>query len=123
MRICICGGRDYFNKNKVYEVLDYTAHHTPFILISGGATGADTLGVMWAKEHNVCYEVYPAKWKLHGKSAGPRRNLQMIETGIDVLLAFTGGKGTEHMIKTCLSKGIKVIRIDDTKTMRVVDGG
>jgi len=113
MRICICGGRDYFNAEKVNEVLDYAYKRKPFVLISGGATGADTLGIQWARSREVPVEVYPAQWRLYGRRAGPMRNLQMIGTGIDVLLAFPGGRGTQHMMLACLKHGIKVIRISD----------
>lgn len=113
MRICICGGRDYFNAAKVNEVLDYAYRHKPFTLISGGATGADTLGIQWARLRGVPCEVYPAQWRLYGKRAGPIRNLKMISTGIDVLLAFPGGRGTEHMMLASMKHGIKVIRITD----------
>lgn len=113
MRICICGGRDYFNAERVYEVLDYAYRYKPFTLISGGATGADTLGIQWAKLRGVPCEVYPAQWRLHGRRAGPLRNYQMIATGIDVLLAFPGGRGTEHMMLACTKAGVKVIKVSN----------
>lgn len=115
MRLCICGGRDYTNHTKVYEVLDYAYERKPFTLISGGATGADMIGIQWAKARGAHCEVYPAKWKTHGKSAGPIRNLEMIASGIDVLVAFPGGRGTEHMIASCTKKGIKVLRVMDSE--------
>lgn len=113
MRLCICGGRDYTNRIRVYDTLDYAYRRKPFTLISGGATGADMLGIQWAKERGTHCEVYPAKWKTHGRAAGPIRNLEMIASGIDVLVAFPGGRGTEHMVSSCLKKGIKVLRIED----------
>lgn len=117
MRLCICGGRNYLNRVKVYEVLDYAYHRKPFTLISGGATGADMLGIQWAKARGAHCEVYPAKWKTHGRAAGPIRNLEMIKSGIDVLIAFPGGTGTEHMVSSCLKVSIKVLRIvDDTQS-------
>lgn len=115
MRVCICGGRNYFNAEKVNEVLDYAYQRKPFVLISGGATGADTLGIQWARSREVPVEVYPAQWRLYGRRAGPLRNLKMIGTGIDVLLAFPGGRGTQHMMLACMKHGIKVIAIKDDK--------
>lgn len=113
MRICICGGRNYFNADKVTEVLDYAYKHKPFVLISGGATGADTLGIQWARVRGVPCEVYPAQWRLYGKRAGPMRNLKMISTGIDLLFAFPGGRGTQHMMLACVKHGVKVIKVSD----------
>lgn len=122
LRVCVCGGRDYFNTQKVYESLDYVLKKAPFTLISGGATGADTLGIQWAKHNGIPYEVYPANWKDAGKKAGILRNYKMIESGIDLLLAFPGGRGTEHMIGACLKEDIKVIRITDKPVgIRVVN--
>jgi predicted Rossmann-fold nucleotide-binding protein len=85
----------------------------PFVLLTGGATGADTLAARWAKEHNVPCEVYPANWQLHGRAAGFVRNVEMIKTGIDMLIAFPGGTGTAHMMIACLKHGIKVVKIED----------
>jgi hypothetical protein len=113
IRVCICGGRDYYNKSRVFQVLDFTYERIPFVLISGGATGADTLGIRWAKYRKVPCEVYPADWTRYGKSAGPKRNIKMIESGIDVLLAFPGGRGTKHMIDSCRKRNIKVVEIED----------
>lgn len=92
--------------------MDYAYKKIPFTLISGGATGADTLGINWAKERGADYEVFPADWKKHGKAAGPIRNIQMIDSGIDVLIAFRGGRGTAHMMESCEKRGIKVLKVD-----------
>jgi hypothetical protein len=73
------------------------------------------LGIQWAKLRGVPCEVYPAQWRLYGKRAGPMRNLKMIGTGIDVLLAFPGGRGTQHMMLACMKHGVKVIAIKDDK--------
>lgn len=115
IRVCICGGRDYFDRNRVFEVLDYTYEHRPFILISGGATGADTLGIQWASQSGVPVEVFAADWQQHGRAAGPIRNRKMIESGIDVLIAFPGGPGTADMVKQCRQKQIEVVLIDSSE--------
>jgi UDP-N-acetylmuramoylalanine-D-glutamate ligase len=56
--------------------------------------------------------IYPAKWDLHGKSAGPIRNQQMLDTGVDLVIAFPGGKGTAHMVSIAKKAGVKVVEID-----------
>ena len=66
----------------------------------------------WAKDNNMKLKVYPADWELHGKSAGPIRNQQMlIEGKPDLVLAFPGGKGTAHMVSIAKKKGVKVIEV------------
>lgn len=113
MRLCVCGGRDYFNRNKIYEVLDYAFEHKEFVLITGGSTGADTLAAQWARDNGVIHELYPADWKTHGKAAGPIRNRKMAESGLDILIAFPGGKGTADMIRQCKKRKIKVVEVED----------
>jgi UDP-N-acetylmuramoylalanine-D-glutamate ligase len=58
-------------------------------------------------------EVYPADWKLHGKSAGHIRNQQMLdESKPDIVIAFPGGRGTANMIKRAKKAGVEVFQVD-----------
>lgn len=49
-------------------------HEVKRIVVSGACRGADLLGEMYAAENNYPIERIPADWKMHGKSAGPKRN-------------------------------------------------
>lgn len=82
-------------------------------IISGGAKGADSLAIEWAKARGVTYEVHPAQWDVHGKAAGPIRNQEMIDAGIDLLVAFPGGRGTAHMISRCKLANIEVYEVNE----------
>lgn len=115
-RVCVTGGRDFLDKNHVFEALDLFFQLVAFEvsildirIISGGATGADTLAIEWAKFNEVNYEVYPAKWKIFGKAAGPKRNREMAETAIDYLIAFPGNNGTRDMVSVCNKLKIPVL--------------
>ncbi len=69
-------------------------------LISGDCfKGVDKLGERYAKENNIDLKLFPADWKLYGKSAGYKRNVQMGEYGTE-LIAFWDlvSPGTQHMI-------------------------
>ena len=121
VRLCVCGGRDYFNRKKVGEVLDFVARNRDFILISGAATGADTLALDWAKTNNVRYEKFPADWTQYGRAAGYIRNREMLNHGIDILIAFRGGKGTKNMVDICKAAGVYVVEINDDLTYGVAD--
>jgi hypothetical protein len=57
----------------------------------------------------VPVEEYKADWDTYGKSAGPIRNQKMLDTGIDYVIAFPGGRGTEHMKKIARKAGVTVI--------------
>lgn len=68
-------------------------------LISGGATGADALGELVGEALGMDVEVYEAEWDRYGRSAGPRRNKEMRDSGIDYAVKCPGGRGTAHMTK------------------------
>ena len=84
-------------------------------VISGGAPGVDTLGEQWAAEHGVPVHRMPARWDLHGKSAGFKRNYEMAlyvakPWPAGGLIAVWDGvsRGTFHMIKTARLQGLEV---------------
>jgi hypothetical protein len=116
MRVLVCGGRDYQNKERVFQVLDliHKKLKEKMIIIHGGARGADTLAGEYARERQLEELVFPADWKTHGKSAGAIRNTQMLKEGTPKLVvAFPGGNGTKHMIDISKKHGILVIVVSD----------
>jgi hypothetical protein len=112
-RVLVCGGRDYADRRRVYEVLDAAHAANPIILlIAGGANGADALAVDWAGSASVKSQVFPADWEKHGRKAGPLRNQQMINEGKPhMVIAFPGGRGTADMVKRADTAGVPVVRI------------
>jgi hypothetical protein len=113
MKILVCGGRDFSDRIKVYEVLDQIHKDTPIdMVITGGARGADRLAEEWAAEYEVPLMVEPADWKTYGKAAGPIRNrLMLVKYGPDLVVAFPGGRGTANMISLSITAGVKVQKI------------
>ena len=80
-----------------------TIEGSKFEFISGMAEGADILGEKYAEEHDYPVRKFPAKWAVYGKSAGFRRNEEMVSYasyGKGVLFAFWDGesKGTKNTI-------------------------
>ncbi|QIG65720.1 DprA-like DNA processing protein [Ochrobactrum phage vB_OspM_OC] len=111
--VLICGGRDYADAAKVYDILDYIHKKVGIdVLISGAARGADMIGINWAEERGVRCLKFPANWKKYNKAAGFIRNKQMAECEPDICVAFSGGSGTNNMIKLCEQYGIKYKRYD-----------
>lgn len=100
-RVIIAGGRDYDDYEKLAEVMDFylSKIDDEITILCGMATGADSLGLRYAKErgHKVSY--HPANWEYYGKRAGPIRNEEMAKNA-DALVAFWDGKshGTKNMI-------------------------
>ena len=102
MKLAIVGGRDF----KCYEVLTTWANSIFYMLstdskivVSGGATGADSLAKKYTDEHIVEYKEFPADWDAYGKAAGFIRNQQIVDE-CDMVLAFWDGKskGTQDTI-------------------------
>lgn len=112
-RILVCGGRDWSNYTMVSGVLDgfrqeYHEKGQPIVIVQGGAVGADFLAKRYAIEYDIPYEEFVAEWNKYGRAAGPMRNSAMLESGIDVVVAFPGGRGTQDTVKKAEKLGIRV---------------
>lgn len=98
MRVLVCGGREFRDRNRVFAVLDAL---TPPVstVIHGAARGADALADEWARARGVPVERFPADWTRHERAAGPLRNARMLTEGRpDRIVAFPGGRGTADML-------------------------
>lgn len=113
MRVLVCGGRDYADRERVFAVLSHYHASNPFsALIHGAATGADSLAAEWARANSVPVDTYPADWKKYGLIAGPVRNALMISDGRpQFVIGFPGGRGTANMLSMALRVGLPVQRI------------
>jgi YspA, cpYpsA-related SLOG family len=114
-KILVCGGRGYFNKAFLNAELDSLHSSLKFtLLIEGGAKGADALAKEWAIKKGIAVQTFPADWDAYGKSAGYKRNLQMVKEGKPhCVAAFPGGKGTANMIKIAKDNNIEVFEYHD----------
>jgi len=71
--------------------------------VSGGAKGADFLGLKFATEHKIPkIIIHKPEWEKYGKSAGHIRNVFIVEDS-DLIIAFWDGKskGTKNTIELC----------------------
>lgn len=122
MRLLICGSRDWTNKQLIKKELIELLETTKIeVIIHGGCRGADLLAGEVAKELNIPVEEYLADWKKHGKSAGPKRNQQMLDEGKPTfVLAFHDdideSKGTKDMVLRAKKAGIKFKVVRDIVT-------
>jgi hypothetical protein len=109
VRLIVCGGRDYADRERVFAVLDELR---PCEIAQGEATGADSLAKAWAAERGVPCARFPALWNVEGKSAGPKRNRRMF-SGFepDGTVAFPGGRGTADMENVTIDGGAWLVRI------------
>ena len=82
MKILICGGRDFNDRDRAFKELD--AAHAELnitLVIEGGARG------------------------------GFRRNLEMLDEKPDGVIAFPGGNGTAHTVRNAKQRGIPVLEL------------
>lgn len=117
MKILVTGSRDWTNRPLLERTLaTYWAGWPDLTIIEGCARGADQMAEDWAVRHRVPVKHHPAKWDLYGKSAGPRRNEEMLREKPDLVVAFhenlDQSRGTAHMVRIALARGVDVSVID-----------
>jgi hypothetical protein len=118
MRVLVCGGRNYYDRGRVYQVLgSLRQQHGNLTIIQGGAQGADEIARDWWQSHwgqgrEGQLMNYPAQWDQFGPAAGPIRNQAMlVDAKPDLVVAFPGGRGTLDMVTRARAAGVKVMEI------------
>lgn len=109
-RLLVCGGRDYADRERVFDALDRVRmKHATMRIAQGGADGADALARAWAEERRVPCGTWAASWDEYGRAAGPLRNQQLLnEFKPEGVIAFPGGAGTEDMVRRARAAGVPV---------------
>jgi len=108
MRVIIAGGRDFSNYDYLVDAIEESGYKITTV-ISGHATGADTLGEIYADDNDIPLEVYPADWSKNGKAAGHIRNAQMADVADAAIIMWDGeSKGTWNMIKEMKKRGLPI---------------
>lgn len=112
VKLLICGGREYQDYPHLHQKIDQFRKYIKDnfgqdlgSIIHGGAKGADTLAGKYALDNQLKHQVFPAQWDLHGKSAGPKRNAEMLAQDPHYVIGFFGGTGTKHMVNIAKAKG------------------
>lgn len=109
-RVIVCGTRDGLLDDAESLLLRRLHELRPCIVIEGGARGTDRLARHLAERLGLPVETFPADWKTRGKAAGPIRNQEMLDAGVDIVLAFPGPKsrGTWDMVRRAEKRGVIV---------------
>lgn len=113
MRILVTGSRRWTDRWPIeanLRFLDRMRGGEDYTLVHGGAKGADEIAAEIARELRWAIEEHPADWDRLGKSAGPRRNAEMVAAGAEVCLAFVmpDSVGTLDCIRRARDAGIPV---------------
>lgn len=98
MIYAIIGSRGYENYAQFEATLDLK-HKDITKIVSGGARGVDSMAERYALEHNIELVVFPADWDRYGKSAGYRRNVDIVNAAEHVIAFWDfQSKGTKHSL-------------------------
>jgi len=108
MKVLVCGGRNF---NDFQLLINVLGEYAITEVIHGNARGADFMADEYATDMNIPIKRFPANWDDFGRSAGPIRNRQMLAERPDLVVAFPGGRGTEHMVDLAQRAGIPVRRV------------
>lgn len=92
--IIVSGGRNnYAQKDYLFNLLDAIQDQSdkPIHIIQGGAKGIDALAKEWTQSRGCIMTQVDAEWDKYGKSAGMRRNKDMINLKPDLVICMKGG--------------------------------
>ena len=115
MKLIIAGGRDFndfdlLEKETRLWLRELGVKSADDVeVVSGCASGADKLGEDFAQFHHCQIKRFHANWLVHGKSAGPIRNLRMAEYATHCICFWDGqSRGTKNMIDTAIKRGLEL---------------
>ena len=123
MRILVTGSRKWTDVRLLEEILLGFAKYQKVTIVHGGANGADKMASNLAKRMGWEEEVWFADWNLYGRSAGPIRNKEMVDSKPDFVLGFVvkgQSKGTEGCIKFAKEAGLDFMVITDERIENAV---
>jgi len=103
LKLAVVGSKSFNNYSIMEQVL---TPRLPFVLVSGGAKGADSLAERFARENDLETIIHFPEWKKYGRKAGYLRN-SFIVRDCDFLVAFWNkkSKGTKMMIDLAYKEG------------------
>jgi hypothetical protein len=117
MRILVTGSRDWMNEEAIRAHLQCFHTWIPARLVHGACrSGADAMADRIATEWGWEVERHPADWRQFSKSAGFRRNAEMVALGADLCLAFilNESRGATMTADLAEKAGIRTIRVVET---------
>jgi hypothetical protein len=111
MKVAVVGSRNLDIDISEYIPKDCTC------IISGGATGIDSIAAKYAKDHDIKLIEFLPDYRTHGRAAPLKRNTQIIEAADFVLAIWDGqSRGTQDSINKARmqKKELKVINLGQT---------
>lgn len=109
MRVVVCGSRSWRDWSALEAALTRLPRGSQ--VVHGDARGADRMAGSVAERLGHYVARMPAEWERYGRSAGMRRNEQMLTcVKPDLVIAFWDGasRGTRDTIERARRAGIRV---------------
>jgi hypothetical protein len=102
--VAVIGSRQFPYPDAVASYIATLPSNT--VIVSGGANGVDSWAEQAARNRRLFVKVFPADWNTYGKSAGFRRNADIVNA-CDELTAFWDGvsRGTAHSVELARKAG------------------
>jgi predicted Rossmann fold nucleotide-binding protein DprA/Smf involved in DNA uptake len=105
--VAAVGTRTWKNPTVIQAELDRTDAELGIgTLVSGGATGPDTIAAQWAASRGIKVIICKPDWLLHGKRAGAVRNREIVNIA-DRVIAFWNGESSGTRITIDLATRAK----------------
>jgi len=131
-RLGVTGGRAFGNVLLVQRVFMTLNLGSRVTLVHGQALGADRTAKRVVEDFFPQWDLdpFPADWDRrcddscrHGvrrrrdgsvfcPQAGPDRNQKMVDSHLDLVVAFAGGDGTADMVRRARAAGVLVLRVE-----------
>jgi hypothetical protein len=113
MRVIIAGSRNIDDRERLMSAIRQADFEITEV-VSGGASGVDRLGEIFALESEIPVKRFHPDWDTYGRAAGPMRNRRMAQYA-DALIAIWDGesRGTKNMIEEMekLNKHVFILRL------------
>lgn len=114
MKVVIAGSRDsQISLEELENIIKETKIEIKEV-VSGMSGNVDLLAVKFAEKYNYVLAKFPADWNKFGRSAGPRRNLEMAKyaDAAVVIMKKEGSKGSKNMI-SCMKSLNKPVHVSE----------
>lgn len=107
INVAFVGSREFHPLAIIHQVMERVGRCR---VISGGARGVDRYVEQFADLLGYPKKIFEADWNKYGKSAGPKRNYEMVQES-DIAMVFWDGtsRGTRDFMNKAIKKGIPMI--------------
>lgn len=109
MKVAIIGSRSFTDYERLEKRLS-SINVVIDVIVSGGAKGADSLAVDYAKSHGIELVEFLPEYNKYGRAATIVRNRQIVDAS-DAVIAFWDGtsKGTKNSLDYARKKNKQVV--------------